>query len=87
MKLDPNKDLFSKSLIAASELNTQEFIRIVKKIRLEGKGYEENYNKKIDRVVVEDISKRRVHVIYVWEECSDDNIDILHLKYVKRLKK
>jgi len=84
MKLDPYKDIFNMSLIAASGLNTQEFIRVIKKIRLNGKNYDEKYEKKIDTVIVEDKSRQRVHVIYVWEECPDDEIDKLHIKYVKR---
>ena len=67
MRLDPHKDIFKDSLIAASGLNTHEFIRVVKKIRLEGKQYDEKYDKKIDTVIIEDRSRRRVHVIYVWE--------------------
>ena len=85
MRLDPRKDLFKTSLIAASGLNTQEFIRIIKKIRLNGKKYDEKYAKKIDTVIVEDRSKHRVHVIYVWEESLDDDIDKLYVKYVNSL--
>lgn len=87
MRLDPHKDIFKVPLIAASGLNTQEFIRVVKKIRLEGKQYDEKYDKKIDTVIIEDRSRHRVHVIYVWEECPDDDIDKLHVKYVKRMRK
>ena len=83
MRLDPYKDIFKISLIAASGLNTQEFIRVVKKIRLSGKQYDEKYAKKIDTVIIEDRSRHKVHVIYVWEESPDD-IDKLYIKYVKR---
>lgn len=87
VRLDPGKDVFKPSLIDASRLNTQEFIRIVKKIRREGRSYNERYNKKIDRVIKEEKSGYRVHVIYVWEKCLDDDKDILKIKYVKKKKK
>jgi len=86
MRLDPHKDLFKMSLIAASGLNTQEFIRVVKKLRMNGKEYDEKYDKKIDTVIVEDRSRYRVHVIYVWEESPDDDFDKLYIKYVKKIK-
>jgi len=76
-------EVYKPGLMKKSQLNKVEFRRVIKEITKTGIRDNEEYNKKIDRVVRELKSRNLVHVIYEWGK-SRDNKDVLYIKYMKR---
>ena len=83
MKNGPIEVVYKPGLMKSSLLNKVEFRRAIKEITDTGIRDNEEYNKKIDRVVKELKSRILVHAIYEWGK-SRDNRDVLYIKYMKR---
>lgn len=83
MNNGPTEVVYKPGLMKSSLLNKVEFRRVIKEITDTGIRDNEEYNKKIDRVVKELKSRNLVHVIYEWGK-SRDNRDVLYIKYIKR---
>lgn len=83
MKIGAIEVVQKPGLMHTSGLNKVEFWRVIKEICDIGIRDNENYDKKIDKVIKELKSRNLVHVMYVWSK-SRDNKDVLYLKYVRR---
>lgn len=99
MKIDSKKirltkrleKLFEEKKGQISGLNLYEIHRMFKELFWIGDVENEPFNKRLQRVIVDNLSKKKAHIFYEWQKLSsqsddDDNNRILKVNSFKKVR-